>query len=1049
MSSGRCAGAKIVVLRMLGGAGYWPYGVDEPARRRAAARQPVRVPAGRAAAGTRRLPRAARVDAETRAALWRYLRRRRRRERAARAALCRASDRRGAERPAAGARRCRPAGLLAGRARAGAIGPTAAVAVLSRAGARAARPRRSTRCDGAASARASPRADLRHQPQGRALGALSATRPSRRYPPDVVLNATAFADRDRLGTRRVLARRLAGAAGRARRLERGRLARRRTRGLSPRDLTMNVVLPEVDGRIFTQRGRVQGATSRADAASRRPCRVPLPDRVAAAADLAAAWVRLRRTPARRAARRDRPRQLSEPRRPPRQRRRPRHAGERCGDPARRCGRAGYDVGDAPRDARGADAAAADGPDQRARRPRDAKRGGIAWPVDAYAARLRALPEGSPRGGRRRAGARRTTIRLSRTAPSVSAMHRFGNVVVGIQPARGYNIDPKATYHDPDLVPPHDYLAFYALAARARSAPMPSSISASTAISNGCRARRSALSATCWPEACSGAMPHHLSVHRQRSGRGHPGQAPHRGGDRRPPDAAADPRRDARDRSRSSRRWSTNIALAAGVDPARATHLARRDPRDCRRARGSTAISASTRGRAGRGAARARRPSLRPEGDADPRRPARLRRVAGRPAADRHCWSRSRACRARTGGRRTRRCTARIAADLGLGDFDPLDGDLGGGLWTGRGRDALAAMSDAPWRTHGDTVERIELLARLGRCVVAADDPAMPTSGDWTAARAAGRCATWIDGTILRAVADRPTSRRAPRSRRAAARPRRPFRAARSVRRADARAAGRAADRAQFLLRRHPRRADRGGLGARPAAAERWSLRYFQDEGEWPRSIALSAWGTSNMRTGGDDIAQALALIGARAGLGAGHRPRHRLRDHAARRARPPARRRDAPRSPACSATPFPAQIDLFDSAVRAVAALDEPDDANPIAAAIAATRQARAPAIGRGARGAPYRVFGSKPGAYGAGLQALIDEGGWETRARSRRGLSRLGRLCLWRRRARATAARDASATRLAAVDASSTIRTTASTTSSTPTTTTSSRAASRRRSRR
>ena len=39
--------------------------------------------------------------------------------------------------------------------------------------------------------------------------------------------------------------------------------------------------------------------------------------------------------------------------------------------------------------------------------------------------------------------------------------RFGKSLVGIQPARGYNIDPKATYHDPDLVPPHGYLAFYA------------------------------------------------------------------------------------------------------------------------------------------------------------------------------------------------------------------------------------------------------------------------------------------------------------------------------------------------------------------------------------------------------------------------------------------------------------------------------------------------------------------------------------------------------------------------------------------------------------
>ena len=39
--------------------------------------------------------------------------------------------------------------------------------------------------------------------------------------------------------------------------------------------------------------------------------------------------------------------------------------------------------------------------------------------------------------------------------------RFGETLVGIQPARGYNIDPKDTYHSPDLVPPHGYLAFYA------------------------------------------------------------------------------------------------------------------------------------------------------------------------------------------------------------------------------------------------------------------------------------------------------------------------------------------------------------------------------------------------------------------------------------------------------------------------------------------------------------------------------------------------------------------------------------------------------------
>src|SRR5690606_18284115 len=39
--------------------------------------------------------------------------------------------------------------------------------------------------------------------------------------------------------------------------------------------------------------------------------------------------------------------------------------------------------------------------------------------------------------------------------------RLGETLVGIQPARGYNIDPKETYHSPDLVPPHGYIAFYA------------------------------------------------------------------------------------------------------------------------------------------------------------------------------------------------------------------------------------------------------------------------------------------------------------------------------------------------------------------------------------------------------------------------------------------------------------------------------------------------------------------------------------------------------------------------------------------------------------
>jgi cobaltochelatase CobN len=81
---------------------------------------------------------------------------------------------------------------------------------------------------------------------------------------------------------------------------------------------------------------------------------------------------------------------------------------------------------------------------------------------------------------------------------------------------------------------------------------------------------------------------------------------------------------------------------------------------------------------------------------------------------------------------------------------------------------------------------------------------------------------------------------------------------------------------------------------------------------------------------------------------------------------------------------FPGLIDLVDSAARAVAALDEPPQVNPLAARFAADRdalEAQGLAPEEAARRAGYRVFGSKPGAYGAGLQTLIDERIWEGEA--------------------------------------------------------------------
>ena len=96
----------------------------------------------------------------------------------------------------------------------------------------------------------------------------------------------------------------------------------------------------------------------------------------------------------------------------------------------------------------------------------------------------------------------------------------------IQPARGYNLDPKATYHDPALVPPHSYLAAYAWLA--------DSFRADAVIDLGKHGtlewlpgKALALSAECFPGGGARAAAASLPVHRQRPGRGQPGQAARR------------------------------------------------------------------------------------------------------------------------------------------------------------------------------------------------------------------------------------------------------------------------------------------------------------------------------------------------------------------------------------------------------------------------------------------------------------------------------------------------------------------------------------------
>jgi cobaltochelatase CobN len=156
-------------------------------------------------------------------------------------------------------------------------------------------------------------------------------------------------------------------------------------------------------------------------------------------------------------------------------------------------------------------------------------------------------------------------------------------------------------------------------------------------------------------------------------------------------------------------------------------------------------------------------------------------------------------------------------------------------------------------------------------------------------------------------------------------------------------------------------------------------RHTAETGAPPENIALSVWGTATMRTGGDEIAQALALIGARPLWNAGTRRAAGFEIiPLAELARP---RIDVTlRVSGFFRDAFPQLMHLFDTAARAVAALDEPPAQNHLRAhwlADTATLVGEGIAPPDARRRAAHRVFSSKPGAYGTGLLDLIETHNW------------------------------------------------------------------------
>ncbi|MEU5195414.1 cobaltochelatase subunit CobN [Streptomyces scabiei] len=160
-----------------------------------------------------------------------------------------------------------------------------------------------------------------------------------------------------------------------------------------------------------------------------------------------------------------------------------------------------------------------------------------------------------------------------------------------------------------------------------------------------------------------------------------------------------------------------------------------------------------------------------------------------------------------------------------------------------------------------------------------------------------------------------------------------------------------------------------------ALADSLLERYRSDNGEWPTSVGLSLWGTSAMRTAGDDVAEAFALLGVRP-----------VWDDASRRVTGleavPAEELGRPRVDVTLRISgffrdaFPHTVGLLDDAVRLAASLDEPAEANHVRAHVQADLAEHGDE-----RRATTRIFGSRPGTYGAGLLQLIDSRDWRTDA--------------------------------------------------------------------
>ncbi len=748
-------------------------------------------------------------------------------------------------------------------------------------------------------------------------------------------------------------------------------------GLSPRDIAINVALPEVDGRIISR------AVSFKTVQSRNPhletdvvVYEPVGDRIEFVTDLAANWVRLRFSPPQ-----ERRVALILANYPTRDGRLANGVGldtpASCVEILKALQLAGYQVENLPDNGneliQRLTAGVTNDPEGR-----ELRTVGQSVALKEYQEYFASLPEGVRQGIGQRWGSVFETNRQEEESFAVAGI-QLGNVFVGIQPARGYDLDPSLNYHAPDLEPTHAYLAFYYWVRKCFGADAVIHVGKHGNL-EWLPGKSVALSSHCYPEVALGPVPHLYPFIVNDPGEG--SQAKRRAQavilDHLTPPMT---RAELYGSLQKLENLIDEYYEAESLDPERLPVICERISAlvaqenlhlDLGLANGKEQLAISNQ----------QLPINKMDGYLCELKEAQIRdglHIFGQCPQGRQLRDLIVAI-ARHPNRNSLGLTRALAQDLGL-DFDPITDDFSTQL-SAKERQLLTEKQGQSCRTVGDAVEVLEqLAATLVEQLIQNPKSKIATADICVYPRVSAiqnpksqLVLNWISSSLLPAVQqtyqeitnllrglDGTYVESAPAGAPTRGRPE-VLPTGRNFYSVDIRAIP--TETAWSVGRK---------------AAETLIECYTQKNGEYPKTLGLSLWGTATMRTGGDDIAEALALLGVQP-----------VWDGAARRVvdfeilplsivgRP---RVDVTlRISGFFRDAFPNLIDLFDQAVTAVAALNEPPEQNPLAKQVRQETEFWT-ISGLGEKEASvrsrYRIFGSKAGAYGAGLQGLIESQNW------------------------------------------------------------------------